>query len=143
MREAMKPREIHHIGHAVEDIADAVATYERLFGAVAEHHETVPEQGVEAVSLRVGADRIELLRPLGEQTPVGRFMASRGPGMHHVAYSVDDIRAALRDASAAGAELIDEEPHAGLFGLQVAFIHPSSVAGVLVEYVQVEGAVDG
>jgi len=85
----MKPREIHHIGHAVEDIADAVATYERLFGAVAEHHETVPEQGVEAVSLRVGADRIELLRPLGEETPVGRFMASRGPGMHHVAFSVD------------------------------------------------------
>jgi methylmalonyl-CoA epimerase len=103
----------------------------------------VPEQGVEAVSLRVGSDCIELLRPLGDDTPVGRFMASRGPGMHHVAYAVDDIRVALSEAVAAGAELIDEEPHAGLFGLQVAFIHPSSVAGVLVEYVQVEGAVDG
>ena len=139
----MHARKIHHIGHAVDDISGAVSTYERLFGAVVEHHETVPEQGVEAVSLRVGADRIELLRPLGEDTPVGRFMASRGPGMHHVAFAVDDIRAALRDAAAAGAELIDQEPHAGLFGLQVAFIHPSSVAGVLVEYVELEGAVDG
>ena len=139
----MHARKINHIGHAVDDISGAVSTYERLFGAVVEHHETVPEQGVEAVSLRVGADRIELLRPLGEDTPVGRFMASRGPGMHHVAFAVDDIRAALRDAAAAGAELIDQEPHAGLFGLQVAFIHPSSVAGVLVEYVELEGAVDG
>jgi len=124
-------------------MAASVDLYERLFGAVIEHHETVPEQGVEAVSLRVGSDCIELLRPLGKDTPVGRFMASRGPGMHHVAYAVDDIRTALSEAVAAGAELIDEEPHAGLFGLQVAFIHPSSVAGVLVEYVQVEGAVDG
>jgi methylmalonyl-CoA/ethylmalonyl-CoA epimerase len=139
----MRPRDIHHIGHAVDDIAAAVETYERLFGAVVEHHETVPEQGVEAVALRIGSGRIELLRPLGEDTPVGRFMASRGPGMHHVAFGVDDIRAALREAAGAGAELIDEEPHAGLFGFQVAFIHPSSVAGVLVEYVQVEGAVDG
>ena len=139
----MHARKTHHIGHAVDDISGAVAPYERLFGAVVEHHETVPEQGVEAVSLRVGADRIELLRPLGEDTPVGRFMASRGPGVHHVAFAVDDIRAALRDAATAGAELIDEEPHAGLFVLQGAFIHPSSVAGVLVEYVELEGAVDG
>jgi methylmalonyl-CoA epimerase len=139
----MRPRGIHHIGHAVDDMTASVDLYERLFGAVIELHETVPEQGVEAVSLRVGSDCIELLRPLGDDTPVGRFMASRGPGMHHVAYAVDDIRVALSEAVAAGAELIDEEPHAGLFGLQVAFIHPSSVAGVLVEYVQVEGAVDG
>jgi methylmalonyl-CoA/ethylmalonyl-CoA epimerase len=139
----MRPRGIHHIGHAVDDMTASVDLYERLFGAVIEHHETVPEQGVEAVSLRVGSDCIELLRPLGDDTPVGRFMASRGPGMHHVAYAVDDIRVALSEAVAAGAELIDAEPHAGLFGLQVAFIHPSSVAGVLVEYVQVEGAVDG
>jgi methylmalonyl-CoA/ethylmalonyl-CoA epimerase len=143
MGAAMHPREIHHIGHAVSDIDAAVATYERLFGASVEHRETVPEQGVEAASLRVGTDRFELLRPLGQDTPVGRFMASRGPGMHHVAFTVADIRAALRSASAAGAELIDEEPHAGLFGLQVAFIHPSSVAGVLVEYVELEGAVAG
>jgi len=139
----MRPRDIHHIGHAVVDLEAAVDAYERLFGAVAEHRETVPAQGVEAVSLRVGSARIELLRPLGADTPVCRFMVSRGPGMHHIAFGVDDVRAALRDAAAAGAELIDEEPHAGLFGLQVAFIHPSSVAGVLVEYVQLEGAVDG
>jgi methylmalonyl-CoA/ethylmalonyl-CoA epimerase len=139
----MRPRGIHHIGHAVDDIGAAVGTYERLFGAVMEHRETVPAQGVEAVSLRVGSACIELLRPLGADTPVGRFMASRGPGMHHIAFGVDDVRVALHDAAAAGAELIDEEPHAGLFGLQVAFIHPSSVAGVLVEYVQLEGAVDG
>jgi len=139
----MRPRDIHHIGHAVVDLEAAVDAYARLFGAVAEHRETVPAQGVEAVSLRVGSARIELLRPLGADTPVGRFMVSRGPGMHHIAFGVDDVRAALRDAAAGGAELIDEEPHAGLFGLQVAFIHPSSVAGVLVEYVQLEGAVDG
>ena len=139
----MVARGIHHLGVAVDDLDDALATYERLFGATLEHRARVPEQGVEAAAVLVGADRVELLAPTGEDTPVGRFLASRGPGMHHVAYSVDDIRAALRDASAAGAELIDEEPHAGLFGLQVAFIHPSSVAGVLVEYVQVEGAVDG
>jgi methylmalonyl-CoA epimerase len=120
----------------VDDLAGAVDTYARLFGAEVEHRETVPAQGVEAVSVRVGADRVELMRPLAADTPVGRFLASRGPGMHHVAYLVDDIRASLREAEAAGAELIDTEPRPGLFGLQVAFIHPGSVAGVLVEYVQ-------
>jgi methylmalonyl-CoA epimerase len=130
------PRGIHHIGHAVDDLAGAVDTYARRFGAEVEHRETVPAQGVEAVSVRVGADRVELMRPLAADTPVGRFLASRGPGMHHVAYLVDDIRASLREAEAAGAELIDTEPRPGLFGLQVAFIHPGSVAGVLVEYVQ-------
>jgi len=120
-----------------------VETYGRLFGAEVEHRQVVPEQGVEAVSVRIGADRIELLRPLGADTPVGRFLESRGPGMHHVAYRVDDIRAALREVAAAGAELIDPEPRPGLFGLQVAFIHPGSVAGVLVEYVQPGGEADG
>jgi methylmalonyl-CoA/ethylmalonyl-CoA epimerase len=139
----VEPRGIHHLGVAVEDLDQALSTYERLFGARLEHRETVPDQGVEAACLRIGADRIELLASLGDDTPVGKFLTSRGPGMHHVAFTVADIRAALRSASAAGAELIDEEPHAGLFGLQVAFIHPSSVAGMLVEYVQVEGAVDG
>ena len=132
----MHPRGIHHIGHAVDDLAGAVDTYVRLFGAEVEHRETVPAQGVEAVSVRVGTDRVELMRPLAADTPVGRFLASRGPGMHHVAYLVDDIRASLREAEAAGAQLIDTEPRPGLFGLQVAFIHPGSVAGVLVEYVQ-------
>jgi methylmalonyl-CoA/ethylmalonyl-CoA epimerase len=133
------PREIHHIGHAVDDLQAAVDTYARLFGAQVEHREIVPEQGVEAVLVRIGGAYVELLYPLGDDTPVGRFLASRGPGMHHVAYRVDDIRAALREAAHAGAELIDPEPRPGLFGLQVAFIHPGSVAGVLVEYVQSGG----
>jgi methylmalonyl-CoA epimerase len=130
------PRGIHHIGHAVDDLPGAVDTYARLFGAVVEHREIVPAQGVEAVAVTIGEDRIELLWPLTADTPVGRFIESRGPGLHHVAYLVDDIRASLRDAAAAGAELIDAEPRPGLFGLQVAFIHPGSVGGVLVEYVQ-------
>jgi methylmalonyl-CoA epimerase len=130
------PRGIHHIGHAVDDLPGAVDTYVRLFGAVVEHREIVPAQGVEAVTMMVGESRVELLWPLTADTPVGRFIQSRGPGMHHVAYLVDDIHASLREAAAAGAELIDSEPRPGLFGLQVAFIHPGSVAGVLVEYVQ-------
>ncbi len=132
----MHPRAIHHIGHAVEDLPGAVDTYIRLFGAQVEHREVVPGQGVEAVTLLVGDGRVELLWPLAEDTPVGRFLQSRGPGMHHVAYLVDDIRVALAAAAEAGAELIDAEPRQGLFGLEVAFIHPGSVAGVLVEYVQ-------
>jgi methylmalonyl-CoA/ethylmalonyl-CoA epimerase len=135
----MHPEAIHHIGHAVDDLPGAIDVYERLFGGAAEHRETVPSQGVEAVMMRVGESRVELLRPLGDDTPVGKFLANRGPGMHHVAYLVSDIRASLRDAAAAGAELIDTEPRPGLFGLEVAFIHPGSVAGVLVEYVQYGG----
>jgi methylmalonyl-CoA/ethylmalonyl-CoA epimerase len=130
------PEAIHHIGHAVDDLPAAIDVYERLLGGEVEHRETVPAQGVEAVSMRVGSGRIELLRPLGEDTPVGKFLANRGPGMHHVAYLVSDLRASLREAADAGAELIDSEPRPGLFGLEVAFIHPGSVAGVLVEYVQ-------
>lgn len=126
---------IHHLGVAVDDLDEAVATYQRLFGATVEHRSTVPEQGVNAVSVLVGGDRIELLAATGEDTPVGRFIASRGPGMHHVAYEVDDIRAALADLAAAGAELIDEEPRVGLFGLEVAFVHPDAVHGVLTEVV--------
>ncbi len=123
----------------MDDLPTAIDVYERLFGGEVEHRQTVPSQGVEAVSMRVGTGRIELLRPLGEDTPVGKFLANRGPGMHHVAYLVSDIRASLRAAAAAGAELIDTDPRPGLFGLEVAFIHPGSVAGVLVEYVQYGG----
>ena len=131
----MEPREIHHLGVAVADLDEAVATYERLFGARVEHRETVPEQGVEAASLRVGSSRVELLAALGADTPVGRFLAKRGPGMHHVAYEVDDIRAFLAELAAAGAELVDAEPRRGLFGLEVAFVHPDAVHGVLSEVV--------
>jgi len=129
-------QEIHHIGHAVEDLDPVIETYRRLFGGELEHRELMPEQGVEAATMLMGSARIELLRPLGDDTPVGKFLANRGPGMHHVALRVDDIERALRDAAAAGAELIDEMPRVGLFGLRVAFIHPHSVDGVLVELVQ-------
>jgi methylmalonyl-CoA epimerase len=132
----MNPRGIHHIGHAVDDLPGAVERYQRLLGARVEHRQTVPEQGVQAVALRVGDSLVELLAPLAEDTPVGRFLAKRGPGMHHVAYLVDDIDGALADTRAAGAELIDERPRVGLFGLRVAFVHPDGMDGVLVEFVQ-------
>jgi methylmalonyl-CoA/ethylmalonyl-CoA epimerase len=131
----VEPRGIHHLGVAVEDLDEAVATYERLFGAEIEHRESVPDQGVEAALLRIGDDRVELLASLGEETPVGKFLAKRGPGMHHVAYEVDDVAAAIRELSEEGAELIDEQPRRGLFGLEVAFVHPDAVHGVLAEVV--------
>ena len=131
----MGVRGIHHLGIAVDDLDGAVDAYVRLFGATVEHRARVEEQGVEACSLRVGADRVELLAPLGPDTPVGRFLASRGPGMHHVALQVDDVAAELARVRAEGARLIDEEPRAGLFGLQVAFVHPEATGGVLAEFV--------
>jgi methylmalonyl-CoA/ethylmalonyl-CoA epimerase len=131
----MEARGIHHLGVAVDDLDEAVATYERLFGGRLEHRETVPDQGVEAASMRVGAGRIELLASLGEETPVGKFLAKRGPGMHHVAYEVADVRSTLAELAERGAELIDAEPREGLFGLEVAFVHPDSAHGVLAEVV--------
>jgi methylmalonyl-CoA/ethylmalonyl-CoA epimerase len=131
----VEPRGIHHLGVAVEDLDSALSTYERLFGARLEHRETVEDQGVEAAALRIGSDRVELLAALGDDTPVGRFLARRGPGMHHVAYEVDDVGAALEELNAEGAELIDESPRRGLFGLEVAFVHPDAVHGVLAEIV--------
>jgi methylmalonyl-CoA epimerase len=128
-------KRIHHLGVAVEDLDDALNTYRRLFGAEVEHRDTVVEQGVEAASVRVGDSRVELLASLGEETPVGKFLASRGPGMHHVAYEVSDLQVELKGLAAQGVELIDEEPHRGLFGLEVAFVHPDAVHGVLAEIV--------
>jgi len=119
----------------VTDLDEAVLTYERLFGGRLEHRARVEAQGVEAATIRVGDGRIELLAALGDDTPVGRFLAKRGPGMHHVAYEVDDVAAALSELAAAGAELIDSVPRQGLFGLEVAFVHPESVHGVLSEVV--------
>jgi methylmalonyl-CoA/ethylmalonyl-CoA epimerase len=129
------PQAIHHLGVAVADLDEALETYRLLFDAEVEHRATVPDQGVEAASLLLGTGRIELLEPLGEDTPVGRFLAKRGPGMHHVAYEVADLPAELDHLARAGAELIDTEPQTGLFGLQVAFVHPDGVHGVLVELV--------
>ncbi len=130
--------QIHHLGIAVLDLDAAIATYEQLFGARLEHRETLPDQGVEAASLKVGDGRIELLRALGPETPVGRFLASRGPGLHHVAFQVDNLGAELARLAAEGARLIDETPRRGLFGLQVAFVHPESTGGVLAELVSDE-----
>ena len=131
----MPPRGIHHLGVAVEDLDEALDTYERLFGAELEHRELVPEQGVEAAAVRVGESRVELLASLGADTPVGKFLANRGPGMHHVAYEVDDLRETLAHLARSGAELIDDEPRQGLFGLEVAFVYPHAVHGVLSEVV--------
>ena len=131
----MDARGIHHLGVAVADLDEALATYERLFGATVEHRATFLEQGVDAASVLVGSGRVELLSPTGDDTPVGRFLAKRGPGMHHVAYEVADVAVALRQLTSVGAELIDEEPRPGLFGLQVAFVHPDAVHGVLTEVV--------
>jgi methylmalonyl-CoA/ethylmalonyl-CoA epimerase len=126
---------IHHLGVAVENLDAALVTYERLFGAEVEHRATVDDQGVRAASLWIGEGRVELLEPLGADTPVGRFLAKRGPGMHHVAYEVRDLQATLTELAAAGADLIDAAPREGLFGLEVAFVHPDSVHGVLSEVV--------
>jgi methylmalonyl-CoA epimerase len=129
---------IHHLGVAVRDLEAALDTYARFFGGALEHRETVPDQGVEAAAVRVGSGRVELLAALGADTPVGRFLEKRGEGMHHVAYEVDDVRSALDELTAAGAQLIDEEPRQGFFGLQVAFVHPDAVHGVLSEVVSVD-----
>jgi methylmalonyl-CoA/ethylmalonyl-CoA epimerase len=126
---------IHHLGVAVEDLDEAVDTYLRVFGAELEQRETVPDQGVEAAAVRVGGSRVELLRPLGADTYVGRFIAKRGPGMHHVAYEVADIRGQLKRLADEGVQLVDLEPHRGLFGLEVAFVHPDAAHGVLAELV--------
>ena len=131
----MESRGIHHLGVAVEDLDAALDTYRRFFGAELEHRETVPEQGVEAAAVLVGDSRVELLASLGDDTPVGKFLASRGPGMHHVAYEVADVRRTIAELQHEGAELIDAEPRRGLFGLEVAFVHPDSLHGVLAEVV--------
>jgi methylmalonyl-CoA epimerase len=128
-------RGIHHVGIAVRDLDEAVDTYTRLFCATVEHRGGLAEQGVEAVSVLVGTGRVELLEPTGGDTPIGRFLARRGPGLHHVAYEVDDVAAALTGLRSSGAILIDERPRPGLFGLQVAFVHPDAVHGVLTEVV--------
>jgi methylmalonyl-CoA epimerase len=131
----MVARGIHHLGVAVNDLDEALATYTRLFDAELEHRGFLDEQGVEAGAVLVGGGRVELLAPLAEDTPVGRFLARRGEGMHHVAYEVADVGAAVDELSSVGAQLIDERPRRGLFGLEVAFVHPNAVHGVLTEVV--------
>jgi methylmalonyl-CoA epimerase len=126
---------IHHVGIAVDDLDTAIARWTTVFGATLEHRERVEDQGVEAASLRVGESRVELLAALGADTPVGKFLANRGPGMHHLAFEAGDVAAELLRLKADGIELIDESPRRGMFGLEVAFVHPDAAGGVLAEFV--------
>ena len=126
---------IHHVGIAVDDLEAAIVRWTALFGATLEHRERVEDQGVEAASLRVGGSRIELLAALGADTPVGKFLAKRGPGVHHVAFETADVGEELARLASVGVELIDERPRRGMFGLEVAFVHPDATGGVLAEFV--------
>jgi methylmalonyl-CoA/ethylmalonyl-CoA epimerase len=128
-------RAVHHVAFAVEDLDEAVETYRSLWGAEVELRGTLEDQGVEAVYLRLGSGRVELMSALEEDTPVGRFLAKRGPGMHHVGFEVDDVAAASRELQAGGANVIDPEPRRGLGGHLVSFVHPESLHGVLAEVV--------
>ncbi|MBM3680399.1 MAG: VOC family protein [Actinobacteria bacterium] len=128
---------IHHLGIAVPDLEAAAETYALLIGAVVDHGHDSEAMGTRALAIRTPAGpMIELVAPFGTDTPVGRFLERRGPGMHHVAYEVGDLAAECRRLVAAGVEMIDLEPRQGLFGMQVAFIHPEAVGGVLLELVQ-------
>ncbi len=127
---------IDHIGVAVEDLDAAIELYERDYGMEVAHREVVEAQGVEAVLLDVGENHVELLRPLGPDTPVGKFLARKGPGLHHVAYQVTDIEATLASLRHAGLRLIDETPRIGIRSSHVAFLHPAATGGVLTEIVQ-------
>ena len=127
---------IDHIGVAVEDLDAAIELYQTTFGMALVHRETVQEQGVEAVLLDVGENHVELLRPLGPDTPVGKFLARKGPGLHHVAYQVADIEQALARLGEAGVRMIDEVPRTGIRGSRVAFVHPAATGSVLTEIVQ-------
>ena len=130
---------IDHVGVAVEDLDSALGLYEGTFGMPVAHRETVEEQGVEAVLLDVGACHVELLRPLGPDTPVGKFLDRKGPGLHHVAYRVGDIDAALAKLKEDGVELIDAEPRIGIRNSKVAFVHPKATGSVLTEIVEPAG----
>jgi methylmalonyl-CoA/ethylmalonyl-CoA epimerase len=127
---------IDHVGVAVEDLDAAIAIYRDSLQMPLVHRETVVDQGVEAVLLDVGDGHIELLRPLGPETAVGKFLARRGPGLHHVAYRVDDVDETLSLLAKAGMRLIDERPRTGIRGSRVAFVHPASTGGVLTEIVE-------
>lgn len=128
--------DVDHVGIAVEDLEAAVERYRAIFGLEPAHREVVPSQGVEEVLFRVGTSYVQLLGALGPDTPVGRFLAKRGPGFHHVAYRVDDVAAALERLRAEGVRLVDEVPRPGSRGTTIAFVHPQDLGGVLVELVQ-------
>ena len=133
------PIAIDHVGIAVTDLEAAVLTYGALFGAEPVHRERMDDQGVEEVLFRVGESYVQLVGALGPETPVGRFLAKRGEGVHHVAYRVKDMAAALKKLRAAGVPLVDESPRRGSRGTTIAFAHPSGFRGVLIELVQEAG----
>lgn len=127
---------IDHVGIAVEDLEEAVQRYQRVLGVAPAHRERVPDQGVEEAMFDLGNSSVQLLGSLGPDTPVGRFVASRGPGLHHIAYRVADLNTALEDLRAQGARLIDERGRAGSRGTTIAFVHPATMEGVLMELVE-------
>ena len=127
---------IYHLGYAVEDIEAASRFYRENFGAEPTESEVVGEQGIIAAMFRVGESMVELVQPTGPDTPVGRFLARRGEGFHHVAYEVDDLEDALRELRQNGVEIIDEEPRVGAGDTRMAFVHPRSTFGVLTELVE-------
>jgi len=129
--------QIDHVGIAVSDLEEAVEHYRRTFGIEPTHRERMDDQGVEEVLFAVGESYVQLLGALGSQTPVGRFLERRGPGVHHVAYRVDSVDEALDDLRENGVPLVDEQPRAGSRGTRIAFVHPRGVGGVLVELVEV------
>lgn len=128
---------IHHVGVAVTDLDESVQLYRAALGAELVHRASNEREGLEAAFLRVGDGELELMAALGADSPVGKFLAKRGPGLHHVAYGVTDIEKALTDARAAGLELIDAEPRMGMHGARIAFVHPKSLNGVLTEFVEI------
>jgi methylmalonyl-CoA epimerase len=130
------PTRIHHIGVAVADLDQSIRLYTSALGAQLVHRATNEKEGLEAAFLRVGEGEIELMSPLRDDSPVGKFMAKRGPGLHHVAYAVTDIDVSLAEARGAGLELIDSEPRVGMHGTRIAFVHPKSLEGVLTEFVE-------
>jgi methylmalonyl-CoA/ethylmalonyl-CoA epimerase len=125
---------LHHIGVAVDDLDAAVDLYQRVFGAELTHRASNEE--LTAAFLRAGEAEVELLQPLREDTPIGKFLARRGPGLHHIAVAVRDVDQAIADARAQGLEMIDQEPRVGLHGTRIAFVQPKSVGGVLTEFVE-------
>ncbi len=127
---------IHHIGVAVTDMDESIRLYTSTFGAELVQRTVSEADGLEAAFMRTGEGEVELLRPTREESPVGKFLARRGPGLHHVAYAVTDIDRALEEARAAGLELIDQEPRVGLHGSRIAFLHPRTMGGVLTELVE-------
>jgi methylmalonyl-CoA/ethylmalonyl-CoA epimerase len=129
--------DIDHVGIAVTDLEEAVERYRRTLGVDPSHRERVEDQGVEEVLFPVGTSFIQLVAPLGPETPVGSFLAKRGPGVHHVAYRVDDVAATLEHLRSEGVRLVDETPRPGSRGTLIAFVHPKGMEGVLVELVQV------